>query len=88
MVRLPKSCEEEHFTEISIDVSYFALESVVEWCTAKIGAPQKATLKYSSSAPLAKIFGQYLWMICFIRVAGLTQVLLKNDFLDTYFWNS
>ena len=56
MARLRKSCEEKHFTELWIAVSYFALESIVEWCSANIGVLWKAILEYSSSEPPVRTF--------------------------------
>ena len=50
------SCEERHFTALWIAVSYFALEAIVEWCSAKVGVLRKAVLKCSSPEPLVNIF--------------------------------
>ena len=39
-----------------IAVSYFALEAIVGWCSAKVGVLQKAILKCDSSEPLVRTF--------------------------------
>ena len=49
-------CEEKRFAEFWIAVSFFALEAIVERCSAKVGVLQNAILKCSSSDPLVKIF--------------------------------
>ena len=43
------SCEEKHFAELWIAVSYLALEAIVESFSAKVGVLQKTVLKCSSS---------------------------------------
>ena len=50
------SYETKHFAELGIAVSYFALEVIVGWCSAKVSLLQNAILKYSPSGPLVKIF--------------------------------
>ena len=38
--------EEKHFTELWIGVSYFVVDVIVGWCSAKVGVLQKAILKH------------------------------------------
>ena len=54
----------KHFAELWTAVSYFALEVLVEWCSAKIGILLKTALKYKPLEPLT-VNGGFL-----SRVAG------------------
>ena len=39
---------------------FTALKGVLQWCSTKVGVPQKAVLKYNSSALLIKTFEKQL----------------------------
>ena len=80
------SSEEKYFAELWIAVSYFTLEEIVEWLSAKVGVLQKGILKCSSSEPLVKIFENYMWKVLSSRAAGVkSTTLLKKDFHNNYF---
>ena len=81
--------EEQHFTALWTAVSHFALEAVLQRCTAKLDLLRNVLLvvmKCRSSAPLGNTFEKYLRRMFFSKVAGTNPAaLLKNDFLHNNF---
>ena len=65
-----------------IAVSYFALEAIVGWCSAKVGVLQKAILKCDS----LNLWSEPLKNNCKGYFSSVNPAMLfKDDFLHNYF---